>query len=194
MTKQRVLVLIKPDAVQRGLIGRVIKRFEQVGLKITGFKFVWAEKSQAEKFYPINEAWYQKVGERTLNNYAKKGMDAKKLISTDNAVEIGKKVKDWLTDFLMESPVLCTVMEGYDAITLIRKMCGDTIPLFANPGTIRGDFAYDNIDLANEKQRPLRNIIHASDNPVDAEREIKVWFKDDEIFDYERIDDKIMFG
>lgn len=193
MNKQRVLVLIKPDGVKRGLIGKVLRRFETVGLKIIGFKFIWAEKKQIIAHYPSSEAWLKKVGERTLVNYQRKGLDAEKLLGTKDAVEIGRLVKGWLVKYLQESPVLSAVLEGYEAIAIVRKLCGDTTPLFAAPGTIRGDFSMDNIDLANEKGRPMKNIIHASDNPDDAQKEVKIWFKEEELFEYERVDEKIMF-
>ncbi len=194
MNKQRVLIIIKPDAVQRGLIGEILKRLEQVGLKIVGLKFVWATQDQVKNLYPEAETWFKKVGERTLTNYQKKDLDAKKILGTDNPVEIGKLVKRWLINYLQESPILCAALEGHETVEIIRKICGNTIPLLAPPGTIRGDFSHDNIELANENKRPLRNVIHASDTIQDAEKEIKVWFTEDELFEYERADEEIMFG
>ncbi len=193
MKKQRALLIIKPDGVRRGLIGKIIKRFEQVGLKIVGLKFTWAKEQQIIDHYPSTEVWFKKVGERTLTNYAKKGLDAKKIFGTNDAISIGKTVKQWLITYLQESPVFLAVVEGYEAIEIVRKLSGNTIPVLAAPGTIRGDFSHDTIDLANEQSRPLRNIIHASDTVEDGQKEIKVWFKDDELFDYFRVDEKIMF-
>lgn len=194
MKKQRALLIIKPDGVQRGIIGKVIGRFEAVGLKIIGLKFLWATKEQIIAHYPDTEAWLKKVGERTLTNYAKKGLDAKKVFKTDDAISIGKIVKGWLVDYLQESPIFLAVVEGYEAIEIVRKLSGNTIPVLAAAGTIRGDFSYDTIDLANEQGRPLRNIIHASDTVEDADIEIKVWFKNEELFDYKRADEKFMFS
>lgn len=193
MKKQRALLIIKPDGVQRGLIGKIINRFERVGLKITGLKFEWATKEKIIAHYPETDAWFAKVGQRTLTNYAKKGLDAKKVFKTDDAVSIGKTVKGWLVDYLQESPVFLAVVEGYDVIEIVRKLSGNTIPVLASLGTIRGDFSHDTIDLANEQNRPLRNIIHASDTVEDGEKEIKVWFKDDELFDYELAFEKFMY-
>jgi len=193
MEKQQALIIIKPDAVQRGLIGKVVKRFEQAGLKIVGFKFDWASEEKIITHYPSREDWFRKVGERTLTNYAKKGLDAKKLLGTDDALEIGKMVKRWLIDYLRESPLLLMVVEGYEAIEIVRKLSGNTIPLLAAPGTIRGDFSIDNIDLANANRRPLRNIIHASDTLEDSKREIEIWFTPKELFSYKRADEEIMF-
>ncbi len=193
MKRQRALIIIKPDGIQRGLMGKILKRFEQVGLKIVGLKFIWASKEQIVNHYPETDSWFIKVGQRTLTNYQKKGLDVKKVFGTDEAVSIGKTVKKWLIKYLQESPLLVFVVEGYEAVEACRKLSGNTIPLLASPGTIRGDFSHDCIDLANEQNRPLRNLIHASDTVEDGEKEIKVWFSEDELFKYERADEKMMF-
>jgi len=194
MIKQKALIILKPDAVQRGLMGKIINRFERVGLTIIGLKFIWASEKEIVNHYPETEAWFKKVGERTLTNYAKKGLDVKKVFNTDDALTIGKTVKNWLVDYLQQSPVLVMVLSGYDCIEIVRKLSGNTIPLLAAPGTIRGDFSHDTIDLANEQSRPLRNIIHASDTIEDGEKEVAVWFTSEEIFDYSRADEEFMFG
>lgn len=193
MKKQKALIIIKPDGVQRGLIGRIVSRFETVGLKIIGLKFEWATKEKILVHYPETEAWFKKVGERTLTNYAKKSLDVKKIFGTDDSIQIGRTVKKWLINYLQESPLFIVALESYDCIEIVRKLSGNTIPVLASPGTIRGDFSHDTIDLANEQNRPLRNIIHASDTAEDGEKEIKVWFKLDELFSYTRCDEKIMF-
>src|SRR3989339_1948819 len=109
MDKQRTLIIIKPDGVQRGLIGKILKRFERTGLKIVGLKFDWVSKEQITKHYPDTELWYKKVGERTLNNYQKKGMDPQQMIGTTDSVEIGKMVKTWLIGYMTESPLFFAV-------------------------------------------------------------------------------------
>ena len=143
--------------------------------------------------YPETEAWFKKVGERTLTNYAKKGLDAKTVFKTNNAVSIGKIVKGWLVTYFQESPVFMAVVEGYDCIEIVRKLSGNTIPVLAAPGTVRGDFSHDTIDLANEQNRPLRNIIHASDSPKDGEKEVNLWFKPEELFSYNLAGEKFMY-
>jgi len=194
MTKQKALIILKSDAVQRGLMGKIINRFERVGLTIIGLKFIWASEKEIVNHYPETNAWFKKVGERTLTNYAKKNLDAKKIFNTDDALAIGKTVKKWLVDYLQQSPVLVMVLQGYDCIEIVHKLSGNTIPLLAAPGTIRGDFSHDTIDLANEQSRPLRNIIHASDTIEDGEKEVTVWFTPEELFDYKRADEEIMFS
>jgi len=193
MKKTRALLILKPDAVQRGLMGRIIQRFERAGLTIVGLKFTWAKKEQIVAHYPETKSWFEKVGRRTLDNYAKKGLDARKIFKTNNPLVIGKTVKDWLIKYLQESPLLLVVVEGYDVIEIVRKLSGNTIPLLAAPGTIRGDFSHDTIDLANEQNRPLRNLIHASDSEEDGEKEIATWFRKQELFSYQRADEKFMF-
>lgn len=193
MKKQRALLIIKPDAVERGLSGTITKRFESVGLTIIGLKFQKADSVTVIAHYPSTDVWFEKVGQRTLKNCAAKGVDPKVVFKTDDAVSIGKQVKQWLISYFQESPVLIMAVEGYECIEIIRKLSGNTIPVLAAPGTIRGDFSHDSIDLANEAMRPLRNAIHASDAIEDGEKEVALWFKPEELFSYERADEKIMF-
>lgn len=193
MTKQKALLIIKPDGVKRGLSGTILKRFEQVGLTIVGLTFKQVNTETVVKHYPETDTWFEKVGKRTLTNCAAKNIDVTKVFKTDNAIEIGKTVKKWLISYFQESPVLIVAIEGYEVIEIIRKLSGNTIPLLASPGTIRGDFSHDCIDLANEQLRPLRNIIHASDTIEDGEKEIALWFTQEELFSYKRTDETIMF-
>ncbi|MDO8741641.1 MAG: nucleoside-diphosphate kinase [Candidatus Roizmanbacteria bacterium] len=193
MTKQKALIIIKPDGVQRGLLGKIISRFEQVGLKIIGLKFEMSEEKKIIAHYSETDVWFKKVGERTLTNYAKKGLDAKKIFNTNDAIQIGRTVKKWLITYFQESPVLIMALESYDCIEIVRKLSGNTIPVLANPGTIRGDFSHDTIDLANEQNRPLRNIIHASDTVEDGEKEVNLWFAKEELFSYESAGEKFMY-
>jgi len=193
MKKQKALIIIKPDAVQRGLSGTITKRFEQVGLTIIGLKFQKADPKTVIAHYPSTDVWFEKVGKRTLNNCVAKGVDPKIVFKTDDAVAIGKQVKNWLLTYFQESPVFILALEGYECIEIIRKLSGNTIPVLAAPGTIRGDFSHDSIDLANEAMRPLRNAIHASDTSEDGEKEVALWFKPEELFSSVRADEKIMF-
>src|SRR5690348_14801835 len=147
MKTQQALIIIKPDGVKRGLIGKIIRRFEQVGLKIVGFKFEWADPKKVIAHYPETDTWFEKVGNRTLKNYAAKGIDANDIFGTDKPIEIGKTVKKWLVDYMTESPLLFAVVEGYDTVAIVRKLCGDTNPLHALPGTISGDFSHDSVEL-----------------------------------------------
>jgi nucleoside-diphosphate kinase len=191
---ERTFVLIKPDAVQRGLIGEIISRFEKTGLKVVALKMVKPTKEQALKFYPSDEQWLISVANKSLTVYKQLGLDPKKDFGTDDPVEIGKIIKDWLADFLASGPCVAIVIEGNRAVEVVRKIVGATRPYEAEPGTIRGDFSTDSPELANILKRPLRNLVHASDSKEVAEKEIKFWFNDNEIINYKRADEGIIYG
>jgi nucleoside-diphosphate kinase len=100
--------------------------------------------------------------------------------------------RDWLIGYMQESPVIAMVLEGPHAVELVRKLCGHTLPLMSAPGTIRGDYAYDSSYLANKYARAIKNLMHASGNVEEAEYEIPLWFGKDQIFSYERVEEKVM--
>lgn len=191
---ERTFVMLKPDAVQRGMAGNIIARFEHAGLKIVALKLVHASKETAQKHYPNSDEWFRAVGQKTLKAYAEYGLDPKKDLRTDKDIEIGKIVKTWLVDFITSSPVVVMVMEGNHAIDNVRRLVGNTLPILAAPGTIRGDFSIDSPDMANKKMRPIRNLVHASGNKEEAANEISLWFRKDEIHGYKRAEEEIMFG
>ncbi len=191
---ERTFVLIKPDAVQRGLIGEIIARIERTGLKVVALKMVKPTKEQALKFYPSDEQWLISVANKSLTVYKQLGLDPKKDFGTDDPVEIGKIIKDWLADFLASGPCVAMVIEGNRAVEVVRKIVGATRPYEAEPGTIRGDFSTDSPELANILKRPLRNLVHAADSKEIAEKEIKFWFNDNEIISYKRADEGIIYG
>lgn len=179
---ERTLVVFKPDAMARGLIGEIITRFEKVGLKIVAVKLLKAPRELVEKHYPDDreELWVG-IGNKTLENYRDLDMDPTESLGTSDAKEIGKMVRVWLMDYIMEAPVLALVLESPHAVELVRKMIGHTLPLVAAPGTIRGDFSFDSSYLANSNKRPIRNLLHASGNVEEAEYEIPLWFEPSEI-------------
>jgi len=146
MQKERTFVVIKPDAVQRGLVGKIISRFERKGIKLVAMKLVSVSRELAEKHYKVHE---------------------------------GKPFFDSTVKFIISSPVVAMVLEGNDAVEMVRHMIGKTDPQKAEMGTIRGDFG----------QFIGRNIVHGSDNAETAKFEINLWFKPEEIADYKRIDE-----
>jgi len=158
--KQRTLVLIKPDAVQRGLIGEVITRFERVGLKIVGAKMV----------HPSYEHYH--------HHY--EGIS--KMISRR-----GQKAFDITLALMQKGPVLALVLEGVEVVPVVRKMIGSTEPKEALPGTIRGDYAHISYAYADTVDAPIANIVHASGNDEEAEAEIKHWFSEEELFNYQTV-------
>lgn len=191
--QEQTLIVLKPDAVARGLTGKILDRFERVGLKVVAAKFTKADLKLAEKHYPgSREVWLRGMGEKTLENYKKFGQDPIKLLGTDDTLEIGKMIQKWLIDYIASGPVLAFVLEGAHAVALARKICGNTLPSEAAPGTIRGDMAYDSSYLANTGKRAIKNLVHASGSVSEAKYEIPLWFKPSEIFEYERIEEKVM--
>jgi len=190
---ERTLVLVKPDAVKRGIVGRIITRFEEAGLKMVGLKLVHATREHVESHYPNTPEWIRGMGEKTLQTYREQGKDPITEIGTDDAMEIGTMIKNWNVDYLTSGPLLALVLEGAHAISVVRKMCGFTLPAFADPGTIRGDFSITSPIAANELKRAVRNLVHASSDAQEASYEISHWFSTDELFPYESAAESVMF-
>lgn len=189
--EEKTLVLIKPDAVKRGLVGEIIKRFENRGLKIIGLKMVHGNKNDFDKHYPKNKEWITNLGVRTVETYKKYNYSLKKDFGSEDPFEIGKIFRNWLIDFMSSGPVVKVLIEGVHAIDNVRKITGDTQPTFALTGTIRGDFAVDSAGSANKDRRAVHNLIHASGDKAEARNEIMLWFEPDEICDYKRIEELI---
>lgn len=190
---EKTLVVLKPDAIERGIVGEIISRFERVGLKIVATKMLKASRDLADKHYPKERTEFiMGMGQKTLDNYKELGKDAKVEFGEDDPHKIGLTVQSWLVDFLTAGPVIAMVIEGPHAIEMVRKICGFTLPSAAAPGTIRGDYSFDSSALANEGKRPIKNLIHASGEKDEAEYEIALWFKEDEIHEYDTIHQKHM--
>lgn len=186
--------MVKPDGVMRGLVGEVIKRFEQRGLKLLALKMVEPERDMFDNFYPKDSAWIERLGTKGMKTFEENGLDVKKEMGTDNAMEIGKMVRQGLIDFMCMGPVVPMVFEGLHAATLGRKLVGHTFPHLAEPGTIRGDYSHDTPASANIENRSIFNVVHASESREDANKEISHWFTSEELHDYDRADHVIMFG
>jgi len=193
LKEEQTLVLIKPDGVKRGLIGEIVHRIEQRGLKVIALKMLQATKEQLNKHYSDSDANLKAMGDKTLATYQKYGMDPQKEIGTADPVAIGKKVHGWITDFMTSGPSVKMVVQGLHAVEMVRKLVGNTMPSQAEMGTIRGDYSVDSAVLANAQKRGIRNLIHASGNLAEAEAEIKLWFTPEEIHEYKRAEEDIMF-
>lgn len=190
---EQTLVVLKPDTVARGIAGEIIARFEKVGLKIVATKLMVVNRELADKHYPASrKEFIEGMGNKTLENYQALGIDVKKEMGTADAHEIGLKIREWLVDMITAGPVMAIVLEGPHAVELIRKIVGHTLPLKAAPGTIRGDYSFDSSYLANTGRRPIKNMIHASGTIEEAQFEIDLWFSKNEIFQYERVEEKMM--
>jgi nucleoside-diphosphate kinase len=185
---ERTLVLIKPDGVQRGIVGEIIVRFEKCGLKIIGMKMVYPDEELAGNHYQADEEWLFSVGRKSKNAYEKRGVKSDK-----SEREIGVEIRGQLIKYLTMSPVVALVLEGHNAVAHVRKIVGPTSPGDALPGTIRGDFSFDTYQLADNSARPIQNLIHASGEVDEANREIKLWFKDKELHDWHRIDESLLY-
>lgn len=188
MTKEKTLVLLKPDAVQRNLIGDIVNRFERVGLKIVALKFVIPTKEQAYAHYVKNEAEITALGQRSIEGKRKGGA-----VVDEDPTELGTKIIDRLVRFLSSGPVVAMVLQGHQAIAITRKLVGSTEPLQSAMGTIRGDYTVDSYLIADTDDRAVRNLVHASSNVQEAEYETKVWFKPEEVVDYKNLRERILY-
>jgi len=179
---EKTLVLIKPDAVRRNLVGEIISRFENAGLRLVAAKMVRPDHELAHKHYPTERREFiEGMGHKTLGSYKEGGQDPLKDFGTDDPHAIGLHVQKWLADFLASGPVIALVLEGQGAIQQVRDIAGHTIPANADPGTIRGDFSDDDPVKANAEKRAIHNLVHASGDKAEADFEINLWFKPDEL-------------
>ncbi len=192
--KERTLVLVKPDGVQRGLVGEILARFERAGLKLVGLKMVRASRELLERHYPADEGFLRTIGGKTKEAFEAYGLDVRERMGTDDPVEVGRQVREWLVEFMASGPVVAAVVEGVHAVSAVRKLVGKTLPVFAEPGTIRGDWSTDSPALANLERRPVRNLVHASGSLEEADYEVRLWFREDEIHPYRRADEAALFG
>ena len=186
--KEQTLLIVKPDGVQRALMGDIIKRVERTGLKFVGFKFFVPTEDQCWEHYKKDDKWFQEKGERTLKERKANGMSADK-----DAIEYGKDIIRLLVKFMTSGPVLGMVIEGNQAAGIVKKIVGGTEPLTSDVGTIRGDLTVDSYEIAGIDERAVRNLVHCSDNAEDAERETKIWFVENEIMDYRLVQEQILY-
>ncbi len=188
--KEQTYVMIKPDGVKKGLIGEIIRRFEQRDLKIVALEMFQPTKEQIDNHYPKDEAWIKRVGGKTLGTYEKYNIDPIQALGTKDDLEIGKMVRQWLVDYMVSAPLVRMVVEGVHAVDMVRKIVGPTMPYQAEMGTIRGDYSADSPAVANTEKRAVMNLIHASETAEEAQHEIKHWFGGrDVVFSYQRFVD-----
>ena len=149
---ERTLVILKPDALDRGIVGEIITRFERVGMKIVGMKILVSEKDTAAQHY-----------------------------TEDLAKRRGEHVRTMMIEMRTSGPIVAMVLEGIDAVEVVRKMIGATETKSAAPGTIRGDYAHISYRFADERKIGVFNLIHASATPEEALVEVGIWFKPEEL-------------
>jgi nucleoside-diphosphate kinase len=186
--KERSFVLIKHDGVQRSLVGEIVNRIERTGLKIIALKMFVPDQKRAEIHYGKDDAWCEGVGTRTIENMKKIGQEPQK-----SALEYGRDVLVALFKYLTLGPVVALVIEGNQAVGIVKKLVGGTEPLTSDVGTIRGDFTLDSYAMANVGGRAVRNLIHCTDKPEEAEREINIWFNKDELINYRLVQEAILY-
>lgn len=186
---EKTLVLLKPDAVQRGLVGEIIARFEKVGLKMVAMKMVHPSHEDVDKHYALTEEWMLAVYTKAKAKYEANGQP----FDYPDHIAYGSEIKRGLVDFLKSAPIVALVLEGEMAVSLVRKIVGATEPASSAPGTIRGDLSHDTYALSNAQNRPLRNLIHASGNVEEANNEMKIWFTDEELYKYEHVNDRVQY-
>lgn len=189
MKKERTLVIIKPDGVQRSLMGEIVGRFERVGLKLVGMKMLVADSELIEKHYTIDPEWRRITGEKTIKSYKEKG----KTPPSEDPLEITGIILGHLKTYMVTGPVVAMVWEGVHAVKIVRKLVGSTEPLSSDVGTIRGDYVIDSYELSDKDGRAVRNLIHASGTTDEANKEIDLWFKKNELTDYRLVQEAILY-
>lgn len=186
--QERSLVLLKTDAVQRSLVGEIIKRFEQTGLKISAIKMLNATEAQLLDHYNKDDDWYQKKGAGIVEDLKEQGRLVEK-----EPIEYGKDIIRTVVKYMQASPIVALVLEGNKAVSVVTKIVGTTEPATSDVGTIRGDYTVDSFAHATYEDRAVRNLVHQSESPEEAEREIKIWFSDAEIMQYSTAQERILY-
>ncbi|HMN19085.1 MAG TPA: nucleoside-diphosphate kinase [Candidatus Moranbacteria bacterium] len=186
--KERTFVILKPDAIQRGLMGDILRRIERTGLKFVAMKFAVLPEEKLWQHYNKDDKWFQEKGERILKGRQENGMPVDK-----EAVEYGKDIIRQLVKFMTSGPVLACVIEGNQAVGIVKKLVGGTEPLTSDVGTIRGDLTLDSYDLAGLDERAVRNLIHCSDQVEEAQREIAIWFDEKEMINYRLVAEQVLY-
>ncbi len=187
--EERTLVVVKPDGIQRSLIGEILKRYEKIGLKLVGVKMVVPTEDFIEKHYTIDPEWRRITGEKRIKAAKEKG----EKLPTEDPLEITAIVLEKLKKYMTSGPVLAMVWQGAHSVELVRKITGGTEPRTSDVGTIRGDYVIDSYKMADDDGRAVRNLIHASGTVDEAEKEIKHWFKDNELVNYRLIAEQILY-
>lgn len=189
-SKERTLVIIKPDGIQRALIGEIMLRYERLGLKMVGLKMVVPTVEQIEDHYTLDPNWSRVTGEKTIKSYRERGLPP----PSEDPLEITAVILKNLKKYMTAGPVIVMAWEGAHAVELVRKVTGGTEPRSAPVGTIRGDFVVDSYTMSDQDDRAVRNLIHASGSIKEADMEIPHWFKKHELIDYNVRHEDILYS
>ena len=185
---ERSLVIIKPDAVARHLVGELISRFERKGLKMVGMKLVWPDEARASRHYTDSEEWLASSGQRTYDNFVTQGVTP-----PAEPRELALNTRRKLMESLTAGPAVFLVLEGAHVIEVVRKLRGATNPRAADVGTVVFDYTIDSFELSDAGDWAARNILHGSDSPENAVDEIAIWFKPEELLSYETVITKMVY-
>lgn len=188
--EEKTLIIVKPDGIQRSLIGEIIQRYERIGLKLIGIKIMVPTPDMIEQHYTIDPNWKKLTGEKSIESYKKKGIKP----PSNDPLEVGEIVIKALREYMTCGPVIVMVWQGAHAVAIVRKITGGTEPLTSDVGTIRGDFMLDSYVMADTDGRAVRNLIHASGSTEEAKSEIKHWFKEDELIVYKLVQEQILYS
>jgi nucleoside-diphosphate kinase len=186
----RTLVIIKPDGIQRSLVGEIINRYERIGLKLVAMKMLVPTAEMIEKHYTLDPQWRKVTGEKTIKGYLDKGLKP----WTTDPLKVTEVLLEKLKKYMTSGPVIAMVWQGTHAVKIVRKLTGGTEPLTSDVGTIRGDYVLDSYQISDGDGRAIRNLVHASGSAEEAEDEIKHWFSKKEIIDYSLVQDEILYG
>ncbi len=188
-SKERTLIIIKPDGIQRTLVGDIIGRYERLGLKLIGMKMLVPKEDHVEKHYTLDPGWRMANGEKTIKSYQDKGLTPPSL----DPMEVSGRTLENLKRYMTSGPVIAMAWQGANAVKIVRKVTGGTEPLTSDMGTIRGDFVLDSYQMADTDVRAIRNLIHASGSVEEAEMEIPHWFRDEELINYRLVQEQILY-
>lgn len=186
---ERTLVIIKPDGIQRSLVGEIIKRYERIGLKLVGIKMMIPTPELITEHYTLDPEWRMKTGLKSIKGYTDKGLTPP---HTD-PLKVTEIILRNLVNYMTKGPVVAMVWQGAHAVEIVRKITGGTEPLTSPVGTIRGDYVLDSYRMSDVDGRAIRNVLHASGSVNEAKDEIEHWFKEGELFDYRLIADEMLY-
>jgi nucleoside-diphosphate kinase len=187
--EERTLVVIKPDGIQRSLIGDIIGRFEKLGLKLVAVKMCVPTEDFVEKHYTLDPEWRRITGEKRVKAAKEKG----EKLQTEDPLEITAVILEKLKKYMTSGPVVAMVWQGAHSTELVRKVVGGTEPRSSDVGTIRGDYVLDSYIMADTDKRAVRNLIHASGSVKESEAEINHWFKPEELINYRLVQEQILY-
>ncbi len=189
LSKERTLVMVKPDGVQRGLVGEIIKRHEALGFKLVAMKTVVAKEDHIEAHYTLDPEWRRVTGEKTIAGYKSKGQTP----PSEDPFEITDNILKCLKTYMSSGPIVAMVWQGAHVVKMVRKIVGGTEPLTSDVGTIRGDYVMDSYEMSDKDNRSIRNLVHASGSVEESNLEIPHWFDESELIDYKLVSEQILY-